>query len=1301
MVASTRSGGVSSYHHTTRGTSNSGYQQDLPATPNTPTTPVQKPVRGVDKGEGSIKAAAEDAVIGVAATRPLPAHFSRPPEVRIGASAFSAVTTVQNNSIRQLNVKNDDYEDDRIPSSPTVTTAAAAAAAAAPSERVYLNEEPPLFCEHNSRPASPPVTNMQSFVLSGVSLPSLATTHATNTTSSTTTQYHLKSLDILQAHITSPPLSPLNFEASMVSFANDRHQDVETQCLKSPPLSPFPIQALDQLSVDEAGNATEPKAEPNSALDPEQQVDQPIGRAKLNRSSLFMPTRNPVMSSLPNYSCNLNCSAYLLDSALSLPPTITPKSALETPIEKRGETSEFISVLKAKDARTSTIHSVMHRTTDFGDDTITSISLQQTMMRSPSSPPSLKRTAGLSQSLPWPLSNSIQPPKELFVSELERKLETVVSSSQNITANQHLRSTRQGRKDRRNKQQQELRNLQMLVNVILKGSSINCKFKSADMTSPKACFEAIRQYALLKVETSQLNCQLQDSKQQLKELYFEWKKLSQIIMNSEAEEEEKVPASKQVHNNVLILRQLTSNDESIYKEDGDGDYNDDDDMAKTKENNEVSMSYPVDHDDDATTAISAMRQEIQREMQNMRATLQERQEKGKARLNDSDEALPSTMDVVAAAAMPCTDFVIKSDDSFLLAKIDELTTQIERMEKDRVALTGFMDKLAQDVAHNMDSTPFSSDTPASDQSDDAPLDWTGIASLANQRGWTTFNQNFPIYRLGESDKEDKNDDEDQNDETIRDDLDRETEANSQTQYVPKAAANICMKESPAFKTRYRPLSLALRTKRFHGSSDSDRDLMLPTKLPSSRGVSFEMPKLSRAESDYEDNIMISLESKLEQLTCEIPDSSDNSLERNAKATTKTKSVFVRRGSGSLKSKFSWIKGTLSDSRLLQKSKSKELGQENTAKLLERSQVTLSDEGNVSGSRRTSWTAAALRHDNMLQRQSAATLESRASSQYSLMSADVSLLDDPRESNLTNRSRTSSLQYSLATTVDEALSKLTSPDISLYEEKLREKTEECDRLSSQVQSLSDQLEYQLSKIAELESNGPSTDTARVLQLSRELAQSHATIRELTWKLERVSPTEGTDKNKNNNSSIRTGDKSKHGGNRHLPGLRQIMFGTRFGSGDKKVKKKTSRNQNSADQTAYAPTRKAMLNDDSSDSNSNAENAIFERSVQPLMTMTEGCSTVECTRDRGENIRVEDSLRSIESSNIASSFSDTNSENDNNNKYDTFRWLPSMDDSRTGAAAVGAGEDAQLTTIYVLRQRIAELEEERRKERQSSK
>ena len=1109
---------------------------------------------------------------------------------------------------------------------------------------------------------------------------------------------------------------------------------------------------------------------------------------------------------------NSNCSARMLELALALPYTITPESALVTPIEA----SDILAIdslilsepVDLELATANTQGRVMQNTlvtkedvhshrekTDGGEDDMDAEMLvfSPPHTPTPSSPPTLSRQAWLGNDLePFHLAAKMQeePPTPPMsgtntmgariirqvqvgsddasqsksgevakthsimvmsppISPRPAELDMTSMLLEELNQSQVMRNQRssrkglQGNKSHRSQQKrQELQSAQQVVRVILKGTDGHKYTNAYDMTSPPACYEAVRQYALLRVETSNLTSQLENSKQQLKDLYCEWKELSRDMNPMQAQ----VKACNTDDLSVRMLQQLLSDDESIYKED-------DEDESPVHRHEKFCMSRHVDDEKDAAKAMAALYHEIQNELNAIRSTWldqREQQQLHQSMHQTEKRDQPDESDIeetanVAKSMSSSVDPFSETNDSFLLTKIEEFTEQIHTMEKDRMELTGYMDQLAHDVI-SMDNTSFSQSNASEDN------------ELEGDEAWTSFSHNFPIYQVKESDKEDRPDaDDDAEVQEGEARVPQPTTCGEEKMSLPDTGTGIV--QSPAFKPTYRPLSLALRTRRFHGSSDSDRDLMLPIRLPGSRGVSFELKKESLNDLDEEDELRV-------QTFAEIP------LGKQTR-TISFDSVFSRRNGGIAKSS-SWFKKRKSDSRLLRKTRSTDSSNASKTLLLAKNgdpamehlltdpysvppapqalaldaelvrrlespmlQLELSlppkalpmTYGNGSDDLPASpnssikspheggyvklctkliqvqkdlqQTQTHLKRLQMQEQQamhelaksgheagnvfnSAGFRSSTATSASMVSSLDYSI--DTRESlflpptkplvaRQSKSTAVSSLAFSLASEVDlsdgENSTGSRAPNNDATQLQLLEKTEECTRLSQQVQSLSDQLEHQLHRIAMLE-KGFNHSSTNEMDASR--------------------GSDGSDRSRRKSAKIRP--------SRVRAGLRNIISRRLHGdSGNQK-------SDNKRKSLSYAPMgvdcdEKANQEDvlslgavDKEDSPVGATiNAIFERDVQPLVEFSidrespDGAEQSSCPpplggSDSGGTTRNGGEIKD-ESLRLAANRSSSTQLG-----VPHLKCLPSMDDSH-------AGEDAQLSTIHLLRSRIEELEAENRK------
>jgi len=669
-----------------------------------------------------------------------------------------------------------------------------------------------------------------------------------------------------------PPLSPLNLNGSVGSMNSSSAKDGDHRIeASSPPLSPFDIT--------------------KTSSGPRLRFGSFRAARTLADEEVHSPPHSPPVSTL-----RLDCSSKAVQSVLSLPSLSGSPS------------NDMVAVSKQENNEEEEMTSgVNHESVSGQTEAVT-----PPTMSPPTSPPTLKRNNWLQhEKEPFQLEETmredpISPPMSgsnlmgACIRTIDHKtsgdndehtrktefvasppvsppvaLELTTSTLDELNRSQRVRGEERHRRyhDKSSKKhwgkskERQLNSALQVVRVILKGSDYPGE---KDTTSPAACYEAIRQYALLKVEATTLTSQLEDSKEQLKRLYLKWKDMRDDMQGTDSTKSNRTTpttpsagADMSHHDSMAILQQLLSDDESVYKED-DTSLDGGDERVYTgscEPSTGFSMASHVDGEKSVVKAMNALYQELGHEMVQTRTAwvnfksrvdfksqeqhwpeheeLKQGSPIAEAEKRDQPDGIScdSSLDMDRIDVNEggddlnvSPDILLQSNDSFLLAKIEELTAQIESMEKDRVVLTGYMDRLAKEVGM-MDNTTFD----VKDQ----------VATVGSQEetvssDWMTFGHKFPIYRVKEeSETEDESGD-----------------ISSQVQGAKEDTTDL----STSVKTRgYRPPSLVYRTQQFCASNDSDREYMLPIRLPGSRGVSFERNALvyqSGSSCDEEEDILV-------------------------------------------------------------------------------------------------------------------------------------------------------------------------------------------------------------------------------------------------------------------------------------------------------------------------------------------------------------------------------------------------------------------------------------------------------------
>ncbi|CAB9507049.1 expressed unknown protein [Seminavis robusta] len=739
-----------------------------------------------------------------------------------------------------------------------------------PSTPVIANTSGSGWLQHQKEPfqrilpVSPPVSPRQ-HMLSGMTLPQVQTSPGRP----------------CQSPPMSPPLSPLELDGSIVASIDS--SDCMGQHLSgpstSPPMSPFQADAM---------------------------------LAKLNKDAHLVPVSPPIST------LKVSCSPSMMESALSIPLPMTPTTPSSgiTPTHPE-KPRHIIDRVQPRDLVPKHDHQ---------DSSNKTRQKESASSPRPMSPPLLNRTKIANKSA-W-LQHSKEPyqleQQEIMAQHHQQPTSPPISDANFVTSSEvgaasmdlmtisptsssrptlkmtktlleELRQSQTGKAISRQKRKKkkrkasssrrerllmsQLHNAQQVVRIILKGTG-DPNIESMDF-GPQACYEAIRVYALLKIESEGCLAQLKNSKQQLKELYCEWKSL-----RKEMQEEHHNRASQAntivTHDSLAVLQQLLSDDESIYIEEDNTMDNDDCATVTTKGAASFAMSVKVDQEKDLVKAIGTLYREMQHELEDMRSVWQDqraqqrkRQLEGEkerrveadedplfppARLDDNNNQSSNNSDHAEKQLPPINP--LEENDSFLLAKIEELTAQIETMQNDRVILSGFMDQLAQEVIR----------ADAAESHFEADLGIAKGTVLVHPEDWTTFGDTFPIHRVNELDEEAsvKDGGDAVGSPSLKEnDLAHPPDTNTPDDSTAEQSSKEKALEQEAFTTpvksnqsNIQKESVWRRSGQFHASYDSDADMNLPVNLPRSRGASFDRDTPSDI---HEEDLGSKLEEKLNKL----------------------------------------------------------------------------------------------------------------------------------------------------------------------------------------------------------------------------------------------------------------------------------------------------------------------------------------------------------------------------------------------------------------------------------------------------
>ena len=614
-----------------------------------------------------------------------------------------------------------------------------------------LTEKEPFLLERNEAPLSPTM----SLGILGEDGKTIATTGEMESLRSHTlspddfddnTEVELGQLPFRMTSSSSPPLSPLNLPLLLVEEEEERSDRREEVGRNMPPLSTL------QLVTSGPTLATEHQTQSHLSL-----------TSQLSENNLHEPKKECEEEENSNDELELANNTTMK----SLSPTV----ASPPPIDRRTSWLQ----LTVKDP--------------FQQHHASQSSGGQLPASPPVSNPNLTYNASLTSGetiVQEQSSSQLRLTKEILEEVDQRnqeKKQNNKAADKKKTAANHKNNNNNNNKISK---QQQLQNAQQVVKVVLKGSRkfqyqnvedetrqqmLISSVPSNDYTSPQACYHAIQHYAMIRLESSKLNSQLETSKQQLKDLYLQWKCLKEDIVGNNATSTTTTGNASEhggsMGESMVRLTQMLSDDNStIYKEEDDNG-NDNETRALPPA---VSFSLSkLDQETDPSKAMDALYHQMQVQIKQIHKAWKKNQEQQQTTTststaaannptssddnpnrsrNDTEESSLwmekiAMEDPFPQASDNSSDDVIfdindeeedEDNDAFLWSKIEELTAQIEAMEQDQAILTGFMDQLTEEVIKKDSPNLVVVNSFATNHDGD------------QQQGWTTFGKKFPVYQ---------------------------------------------------------------------------------------------------------------------------------------------------------------------------------------------------------------------------------------------------------------------------------------------------------------------------------------------------------------------------------------------------------------------------------------------------------------------------------------------------------------------------------------------------------------------------